>query len=140
MVHLEAKFIFSVLVPTLICARHGDTIWKLSQGQREARFKMHPKCKNPIIPHLCFADDVPIFCRGKESSIKAIIDIITDFSKSTGPCPYNCRTSILMGEVLSLSKKVLPYLSAFIQPLTDQLLGPPSSHWQNMDRGLHTSY
>ncbi|KAF8402130.1 hypothetical protein HHK36_013082 [Tetracentron sinense] len=48
----------------------------------EGNLVPHPRCKNPIISHLCFADDLMIFSAGKLQSIRTIMGVLNWFKIS----------------------------------------------------------
>ena len=45
----------------------------LDRGATEGRFGLHPECKEPLITHLSFADDVLIFFDGSVESLRGIL-------------------------------------------------------------------
>ncbi|XP_074318519.1 uncharacterized protein LOC141655332 [Silene latifolia] len=52
--------------------------------QRHARFKFHPLCNRIQLTHLCFADDLILFCRGDRDSSELLLRAFNHFSKSSG--------------------------------------------------------
>lgn len=46
-------------------------------------FGFHPRCKVIKLTHLCFADDLIIFCKGDLSSVHIICDCIKRFSNTS---------------------------------------------------------
>ncbi|KAH0702587.1 hypothetical protein KY285_016865 [Solanum tuberosum] len=47
-------------------------------------FKFHPMCKNLKLTHLVFADDLMIFCSGKEQSVRRVMEALDHFTRVTG--------------------------------------------------------
>lgn len=47
-------------------------------------YLLHPKCKNPQITSLMFADDLVVFSKPELSSIEAILSGLHTFYKITG--------------------------------------------------------
>ena len=46
------------------------------------RFKFHPGCKNFKLNHLCFADDLMLFCRGDITSAQILCNCLDTFAAS----------------------------------------------------------
>lgn len=46
--------------------------------------KYHPKCAKTGLTHLCFADDLLIFCDGSLESVNCILEILQDFENRSG--------------------------------------------------------
>jgi len=51
---------------------------------RDRLIKLHPKCRNPLVTNLCFADDLLIFTKPNDTSLAAINDTQTIFRQATG--------------------------------------------------------
>ncbi|XP_010520842.1 PREDICTED: uncharacterized protein LOC104799863 [Tarenaya hassleriana] len=79
------------------CLRQGDPISPylfillmeiftrmLDRGAIQGRFRTHPRCSQPLITHLTFADDVMIFYTGEVQSIREVVTILEEFSKGSG--------------------------------------------------------
>lgn len=47
-------------------------------------FHYHPKCEPLKLTHLAFADDLMLFSRADEGSIKILMDAMDEFGKTTG--------------------------------------------------------
>lgn len=57
---------------------------QLDAATRSGQFTPHPKCNEPLITHLSFADDVLIFVDGTSQSLEAILEILDRFYHSIG--------------------------------------------------------
>ncbi|GJT26179.1 RNA-directed DNA polymerase, eukaryota, reverse transcriptase zinc-binding domain protein [Tanacetum coccineum] len=53
-------------------------------AQESSGFRFHYGCKELKITHLCFADDLMVFCYGDVNSIKIVKDTIEEFTKYYG--------------------------------------------------------
>ncbi|GMI99220.1 hypothetical protein like AT3G24255 [Hibiscus trionum] len=47
-------------------------------------FQFHPKCKRVTLTHLCFVDDLLIFCKGNLDSILGVVSILDLFYDISG--------------------------------------------------------
>ncbi|XP_074301272.1 uncharacterized protein LOC141632644 [Silene latifolia] len=52
--------------------------------QRHPKFRFHPLCKRIELSHLCFADDLILFCKGERASIELLLQAFNFFSKASG--------------------------------------------------------
>lgn len=66
-------------------------------GAKNKAFKFHPKCHRIGINHICFADDLMVFCRGDISSTKLISETLEDFSKASGLKINASKSTLFMG-------------------------------------------
>ncbi|XP_074277026.1 uncharacterized protein LOC141600681 [Silene latifolia] len=53
-------------------------------GEKHARFRYHPLCKSVQLSHLCFADDLIMFCKGDKGSVELMIHAYELFSRASG--------------------------------------------------------
>lgn len=51
----------------------------LNQAARRGDFKYHSKCERTGLTHLCFADDLLIFCDGSVESVNSILVVLRHF-------------------------------------------------------------
>ncbi|XP_074299820.1 uncharacterized protein LOC141630990 [Silene latifolia] len=65
-----------------ICLEYLSRILAWVQQQKEFRF--HPLCKRVQLSHLCFADDLIMFCRGDLPSVVLLLRAFKTFSKASG--------------------------------------------------------
>ncbi|XP_074278014.1 uncharacterized protein LOC141601619 [Silene latifolia] len=52
--------------------------------QQHQHFRYHPLCQRIKLSHLCFPDDLIMFCKGDKSSIKLLLNSFDYFSKASG--------------------------------------------------------
>ncbi|GKB50964.1 RNA-directed DNA polymerase, eukaryota, reverse transcriptase zinc-binding domain protein [Tanacetum coccineum] len=60
-------------------------------------FKYHFGCKNLKITHLCFADDLLVFCHGDVVSVKVMKKSLDEFSGFSGLLPNMQKSTIFFG-------------------------------------------
>ncbi|XP_074305396.1 uncharacterized protein LOC141640524 [Silene latifolia] len=65
-----------------LCLEYFSRILAVTQQQHNFRF--HPLCKRIGLSHLCFADDLILFCKGEKTSIELMINSFDYFSKASG--------------------------------------------------------
>ncbi|XP_062080257.1 uncharacterized protein LOC133785015 [Humulus lupulus] len=86
-------------------------------------FKYHDKCSNLKLNHLCFADDLLIFCHGDYVSILLMLKGLKLFSSSSGLVPNSDKSAIYCHgmpeavvdrilEVSGFSRSHLPFRAA----------------------------
>ena len=54
------------------------------QAARSGTYELHPKCADPMITHLCFADDLLAFFTGTVKSATSLNGILNQFKLCTG--------------------------------------------------------
>lgn len=57
---------------------------ELSQLTTNGDFNFHPKCRKLESVHICFADDLRMYCRSDLISVTLLNDAFTWFSKASG--------------------------------------------------------
>ncbi|KAL0874846.1 hypothetical protein Bca101_024551 [Brassica carinata] len=125
----------------------------LDQAARNQQFFPHPKCHDPLVTHLSFADDMLIFFDGTQRSLNAILNVLRAFQSTSGlglniskSCLFldgnNRGTLKAMADSFGLSLGSLPvkYLGLPLmphrlrqtdyQPLIDKILARITS-WKN---------
>ncbi|GKC83476.1 RNA-directed DNA polymerase, eukaryota, reverse transcriptase zinc-binding domain protein [Tanacetum coccineum] len=77
------------------------------------KFKYHWGCKQMKISHLCFADDLLMFCHGDTESVKVIKSALEDFSKVSGLVSNMGKSTMFFGNVKEHVKQeilsILPF-------------------------------
>ncbi|KAL0689587.1 hypothetical protein Bca4012_089265 [Brassica carinata] len=66
----------------------------LNRAAREGTFQYHAKCKRSELTHLCFADDLLIFCDGTQQSVQAVLNVLKDFEQRSGLAVSITKTSM----------------------------------------------
>lgn len=62
-----------------------DILSKLLDKEfRNGNIGPHPLCMDPLVTHLSFADDVLIFFDGSQNSLGGILQVLTEFEKTSG--------------------------------------------------------
>ncbi|XP_039064928.1 uncharacterized protein LOC120210227 [Hibiscus syriacus] len=56
----------------------------LNVSAKHGVFRFHPKCKKISLTHLCFADDLFIFCHGSLESVLGVVSILDRFYELSG--------------------------------------------------------
>lgn len=64
-----------------------------------ANFNFHPKCSRLGIMHLCFADDLLLFCRADATSITVLKETFEEFSIPTGLDANNDKSNVFLAGV-----------------------------------------
>ena len=56
----------------------------LDKAATEGLFGYHHKCKDSKLTHLCFADDLLIFCSGSLQSVQRVLEVLREFQARSG--------------------------------------------------------
>ncbi|GKA44443.1 RNA-directed DNA polymerase, eukaryota, reverse transcriptase zinc-binding domain protein [Tanacetum coccineum] len=67
--------------------------------QHSHSFKYHSGCKEIMLTHLCFANDLLVLCYGDAKSVKVIKDALGLFSNISGLKPNMSKSTIFFGNV-----------------------------------------
>ncbi|XP_074305913.1 uncharacterized protein LOC141641138 [Silene latifolia] len=65
-----------------LCLEYLSRVLLVTQKHRSFRF--HPLCKKVGLSHLCFADDLILFCKGEKGSVELLLHAFSLFSKASG--------------------------------------------------------
>ncbi|XP_074305620.1 uncharacterized protein LOC141640841 [Silene latifolia] len=65
-----------------ICLEYLSRILRVVQ--KLEKYKFHPLCNRVKLSHLCFADDLILFCKGDRASVKLLFKSFEYFSKASG--------------------------------------------------------
>ncbi|XP_074291951.1 uncharacterized protein LOC141618770 [Silene latifolia] len=76
-------------------------------------FHFHPQCKSLKLCHLCFADDLLMFCKGDTTSVKVLMRGFLSFSEASGLCFNRSKSDIYMNGVNQMDKDQILQLSGF---------------------------
>lgn len=88
----------------------------------------HPKCKNPLVTSLMFADDVLLVTKPDPASIENIILTLVQFHKLTGLTIDKCKSQILVVGISPVLQQQIVHLSGIqVMPPNSNNLGLPIS-------------
>lgn len=76
-------------------------------------FRFHPMCKKQKLTHLIFADDLMIFCKGNETSIKRVMETLKHFSETTGLEANIDKSNLFIAGVDAATKERLQSITGF---------------------------
>ncbi|GKB02678.1 probable L-cysteine desulfhydrase, chloroplastic [Tanacetum coccineum] len=92
----------------------------------KGNFKSHAGCKELKITHLCFADDLMVFCHGDVHSIFIVKQSLDEFSSFSGLLPNLKKSTAFFGSIRDKDKidllKIIPF-STGVLPM--KYLGVP---------------
>lgn len=77
------------------------------------QLKFHWRCKKERIYHLCFADDLLIFCRGDPGSVEVVRDCLDNFKFLSGLSPNPSKSNILTCGVDRSTRELLQLILGF---------------------------
>lgn len=85
----------------------------LKNKVRDGAYKLHYKCKDPQVTHLCFADDLLAFFHGDASSAQGLMEALALFKRCTG-LEVNCNKSMVFyAGVDNATKNMIFYTISF---------------------------
>ncbi|GJW24413.1 RNA-directed DNA polymerase, eukaryota, reverse transcriptase zinc-binding domain protein, partial [Tanacetum coccineum] len=80
---------------------------------RSPFFKYHWLCKDLKLTHLCFADDLLLFCHGDSKSAAVFKEALVEFGGMSGLLPSKIKSVVFFGNVKQASRnnilKVMPF-------------------------------
>ncbi|XP_071694886.1 uncharacterized protein [Rutidosis leptorrhynchoides] len=89
-------------------------------------FKYHYHCKKMMLTHICFADDLLVFCHRDVKSVKIIKRALTDFGDTSGLLPNTSKSTIFFGSVNPVTQgKIVQILPFEVGILPMKYLGVP---------------
>ncbi|GJY15597.1 putative nucleotidyltransferase, ribonuclease H [Tanacetum coccineum] len=72
-----------------------------------AEFNYHFRCKNLKITHICFADDLMVFCHGDPCYVKVVKDSIDEFGKCSGLLTNFSKSTVFFGSMNEDEQQIL---------------------------------
>ncbi|GJZ66378.1 RNA-directed DNA polymerase, eukaryota, reverse transcriptase zinc-binding domain protein [Tanacetum coccineum] len=93
---------------SLLCQK-AKVEW-LKEGDRNidnGEFKYHYGCKNLRITHLCFADDLLVFCHGDCNSVKVIKKSLDELSGLSGLVPNMQKCTVFFGGLSNTKQQLI---------------------------------
>ncbi|GKB93812.1 RNA-directed DNA polymerase, eukaryota, reverse transcriptase zinc-binding domain protein, partial [Tanacetum coccineum] len=72
-------------------------------------FQYHFGCKQLKITHVCFADDLLMFCHGDPDSVRTIKEVIEEFGSVSRLLPNYNKSTIIFGSMNADDRQILSY-------------------------------
>lgn len=92
----------------------------------EGKLKFHWKCDKEKISHLCFADDLLIFCKGEIHSVSCVAQCLEVFRQLSGLSPNPDKSNVFMcGIAANVGEQILSLLGYNAGCLPVRYLGVP---------------
>ena len=66
----------------------------LISASKSESFTFHPRCKSTRLTHICFADDLMLFCKADAGSVRVMATCIELFSQSSGLTANSSKSAI----------------------------------------------
>nr|GEV68590.1 RNA-directed DNA polymerase, eukaryota, reverse transcriptase zinc-binding domain protein [Tanacetum cinerariifolium] len=83
------------------------------QIAKELKFQYHFGCKEILLSHVCFVDDLLVMCHGDKVYVKVIKKILQEFSSCSDLLSNNAKSSTFFGSIKEVDKNfitsVLPF-------------------------------
>ncbi|GKA05183.1 RNA-directed DNA polymerase, eukaryota, reverse transcriptase zinc-binding domain protein [Tanacetum coccineum] len=73
--------------------------------EENVEFKYHYGCKKLEITHLCFAEDILVFCHGDCKSVRIIKNSLDEFSSFSGLMPNMKKSTVFFGGLSSAEQQ-----------------------------------
>ncbi|GKC94250.1 RNA-directed DNA polymerase, eukaryota, reverse transcriptase zinc-binding domain protein [Tanacetum coccineum] len=90
------------------------------------RFRYHWGCKQLKISHLCFADDLLMFCHGDVESVRVIKGALDEFSMISSLVPNMGKSTVFFGNIRERTKQEIIDIMPFkVGSLPVTYLGVP---------------
>ncbi|XP_019235524.1 PREDICTED: uncharacterized protein LOC109215865 [Nicotiana attenuata] len=80
---------------------------EFSQLALNKEFHFHPRCKRLGVVHVCFADDLLMFCRVDLQSIKLLQDVFLKFSRASGLQENPDKSSVYIAGTTERMKELI---------------------------------
>lgn len=71
-----SPYLFVICINVLSCM--------LDKAVERKQIGYHPRCKNILLSHLCFADDLLVFTDGTKRSIEGVLRVFNEFANMSG--------------------------------------------------------
>nr|GFC44052.1 RNA-directed DNA polymerase, eukaryota, reverse transcriptase zinc-binding domain protein [Tanacetum cinerariifolium] len=89
-------------------------------------FQYHFRCKQLKITHVCFADDLLMFCHGDPEFVKVIKEVIDELGDVFGMLPNYNKSTIIFGSINEEDRhKILNVVLFRVKKLPVKYLGVP---------------
>ena len=80
-----------------------DALSVLEKAAVEGKIKLHPKCEDPRVTHLLFADDFLVFSSGSRISLAGISNVMVEFKTMSGLEMNLSKPEIFFGDIMRLN-------------------------------------
>lgn len=67
----------------------------------DTSFSYHPKCSKLGLTHLCFADDLMVFCRADVPAVESVSKVLSQFGQLSGLVMNPLKSMVYLGGVPS---------------------------------------
>lgn len=89
-------------------------------------FSYHWRCRKTLLSHLCFADDLMVFCKGDVPSVRVFHEALLTFSQLSGLTPNLEKSAVFFSGVLpSIQCEILAMVGFASGSLPVRYLGVP---------------
>ncbi|GKB39606.1 hypothetical protein Tco_0884548 [Tanacetum coccineum] len=78
-------------------------------------FKYHWQCKEMKLMHLCFDDDLLLFCHGNSKSVAVLKNALDEFGSVSGLFPSFLKSTVFFGNVKDVSKAKILKVMLFVE-------------------------
>lgn len=85
----------------------------LKQATHSPHFRSHPGCKELDLNCLAFADDVLVFCKGQEVSVRLVTQALVEFEKVPGLAANPMKSRIYVGGLELEKTRNLCHITGF---------------------------
>ena len=96
--------------------------------ENSTEFQYHFGCRRLKLTHVCFADDLLMFCHGDCASVGVFKDAITEFVAISGLLPNYHKSTIIFGNLNDEEKQqILEVVPFKVEKLPVKYVGVPLS-------------
>ncbi|XP_071699259.1 uncharacterized protein [Rutidosis leptorrhynchoides] len=81
--------------------------------REDGRFKFHPGCEKLNLTHLCFVDDLLMFCKYDLHSIRLIKEALDEFGSYSGLMPNVAKSTCYLGGITAGEKDLIADIMPF---------------------------
>ncbi|XP_074300346.1 uncharacterized protein LOC141631595 [Silene latifolia] len=110
--------------------------------QKHPKFRYHPLCKRIGLSHLCFVDDLILFCKGERASIDLMLNSFHFFSKASGLTMNSDKSNFYCNRmdedliqeverVIGIKKSVVPF-KTFLWHGKETRASPAMVAWEKL--------
>ncbi|GJX99346.1 RNA-directed DNA polymerase, eukaryota, reverse transcriptase zinc-binding domain protein [Tanacetum coccineum] len=103
---LISPYLFTIVMEVL-------NLIMIKNIKEDGQFKYHAGCKELKITHICFANDLMVFCHGNAHSLSIVKKSLNEFSKYSGLLPNLKKSTLFFGSIKDNLKydllKIVPF-------------------------------